>query len=146
MKTRVCEVCGAEFKPCKPTSTTCSPKCRNARTSRLSADKRAETLRGRGEGKTYTKQNGRHAHRVIMEEIIGRPLRPGEVVHHKDHNKKNNDPSNLLLISSQSEHASIHRKNRKCSVPGCNRNHYCKGYCGMHYQRHLAGKEVMPNA
>lgn len=26
------------------------------------------------------------------------------------------------------------------------RRHYAKGFCGMHYQRHLAGKEVMPNA
>lgn len=78
--------------------------------------------------------------------MLGRPLRDDEIVHHKDHNKQNNDPSNLL-ITTQSDHVKqFSVKNRKCSVPGCDRKHYGKGFCGMHYQRHIAGKEVMPNA
>ena len=46
-------------------------------------------------------------HRVIMENYIGRLLTPDEVVHHKDHNKKNNDISNLELLSLR-EHVKLH--------------------------------------
>ena len=63
---------------------------------------------GSGEGKTYTKCYGRHEHRVMAERILGRPLRPGEVVHHEDGNVKNNDPRNLFVFPSQAEHARYH--------------------------------------
>lgn len=46
-------------------------------------------------------------HRLVMEEKIGRYLEPGEVVHHIDGNKMNNDPSNLEL-KSNSQHISDH--------------------------------------
>lgn len=36
-------------------------------------------------------------HRYIMEQILGRPLRAGEVVLHRDLDNSNNDPSNLML-------------------------------------------------
>lgn len=38
------------------------------------------------------KRNGKKydEHRLIMEEYLGRKLRPDEVVHHKDGNKQNN--------------------------------------------------------
>jgi hypothetical protein len=36
-------------------------------------------------------------HRLVMAEILGRPLAPDEVVHHKDGNRLNNDPTNLEL-------------------------------------------------
>ena len=41
---------------------------------------------------------------MVMEEMIGRYLRPEEVVHHRDKDRKNNDPSNLELFSKNSEH------------------------------------------
>ena len=44
-----------------------------------------------------------------MEEILGRPLRKGEIVHHKDGNKLNNHPDNLELMA-QSEHIRRHHK------------------------------------
>jgi len=43
-----------------------------------------------------------------MEKMIGRKLRKGEIVHHKDGNKKNNKPSNLKLCKNQAEHAGLH--------------------------------------
>ena len=55
----------------------------------------------------YRKYFGRHEHRVVMERILGRPLRSDEVVHHVDGNKRNNDPSNLRLMT-QSEHIALH--------------------------------------
>lgn len=66
----------------------------------------------KGEGKAYKKIHGRHAHRVVAEEKIGRPLEKGEVVHHKDENKLNNDPDNLEVLESQSEHAKLHMVSR----------------------------------
>lgn len=68
---------------------------------------------GAGAGKTYTKRYGRHEHRVVAESILGRPLAPGEVVHHEDGNKRNNDPRNIFVFRSQSEHAAYHAKLRQ---------------------------------
>lgn len=66
-----------------------------------------------GKGLTYTKQYGVHEHRIVAEEMLGRPLRDGKVVHHKDRNKRNNDPSNIMIFSLQSEHASFHAELKK---------------------------------
>lgn len=46
-------------------------------------------------------------HTYVMSEFIGRKLHPNEVVHHKDRNKKNNDISNLVLMSRE-DHALLH--------------------------------------
>lgn len=56
---------------------------------------------------TRGKHKGRSKHRVEAEKAIGRPLLPGESVHHIDHDKTNNHPSNLLVMSA-SEHARLH--------------------------------------
>jgi len=56
---------------------------------------------------TYRKLHGKHIHRVIAEQMIGRPLVKGEIVHHIDGNKHNNDPSNLQVMT-QSEHMKLH--------------------------------------
>jgi len=74
-------------------------------TSRI---RRGNLLRGTGEGRTYTKRLGRHEHRVVAEQMLGRALKAGEVVHHMDGNKKNNVPENLLVFPSQKEHAAWH--------------------------------------
>lgn len=70
--------------------------------------KRSHMLRGTGEGKTYRKFYGRHEHRAVAEAMLGRSLRPGEIVHHIDGNKLNNDPTNLDVLASQSEHCKAH--------------------------------------
>jgi hypothetical protein len=49
-------------------------------------------------------------HLLIMEAMLKRPLLQGETVHHNDLNRKNNQPYNLRLFSSNSEHLKFHRK------------------------------------
>lgn len=43
-------------------------------------------------------------HRLVMEQKLGRRLLPGEVVHHVDNDRSNNDPENLELFSSNGDH------------------------------------------
>jgi len=92
------------------------------------------SLRGRGSPgpRNYFWQGGRHVdrggyvlvyapnhpqaaangcvreHRLVMERLLGRFLEPGEAVHHIDRNRKNNDPSNLRLFSTHSDHMKLH--------------------------------------
>ena len=53
----------------------------------------------------YSRKNGYIAlHRLIVETKIGRYLTPKEVVHHKDEDKKNNSPKNLILYTNKYKH------------------------------------------
>ena len=65
---------------------------------------------GTGNKKSYPKNKGRHVHRTRAEEKIGRALLPGEVVHHVDGNKQNNNLDNLEVLPNQAEHARQHFK------------------------------------
>lgn len=51
-------------------------------------------------------------HRVIMARELGRPLRDDEIVHHRDEDKKNNDPENLELTTHE-DHSREHQNFRK---------------------------------
>jgi hypothetical protein len=51
-----------------------------------------------------------YEHRLVAERAIGRPLLDGELVHHKDENKQNNDPSNLEVVQGNAEHFVRHRR------------------------------------
>jgi hypothetical protein len=55
----------------------------------------------------WTENGVRLEHRVVIEQVIGRPLYDREVVHHIDENKANNDPYNLRL-TTQSDHIRQH--------------------------------------
>jgi len=95
----------------------CSPKCVLAvvrtREHQIKAGKAGAKVnidRYRGTGtKSYVKELGRHQHRVVMEKKLGRKLRKGEVIHHIDNNKKNNDLKNLQVMT-QSQHIKLHLK------------------------------------
>lgn len=44
-------------------------------------------------------------HRFVAEQMLKRYLRKGENVHHKDGNKLNNQPSNLLVFPTNKDHS-----------------------------------------
>ncbi len=48
-------------------------------------------------------------HRLVMEEKLGRELKLGEVVHHIDGDKQNNDPDNLALMN-RAQHVFEHKQ------------------------------------
>jgi hypothetical protein len=84
----------------------------NAEIGRRGAAKIGATKRRKAEeeGRVsgYRKVNNRHEHRTVAEQKLGRALLPGEIVHHKDDDKRNNHPNNLRVFSSQAEHARYH--------------------------------------
>jgi hypothetical protein len=60
---------------------------------------------------TYERIGGIYTHRRVAEIKLGRPLRPGEVIHHRDGNKRNNAPDNIRVYVSHSEHMKDEARN-----------------------------------
>lgn len=51
--------------------------------------------------------HAKNAHRAFVERLVGRKLDRDEVIHHIDCDKRNNDVSNLIIMS-RSDHAKLH--------------------------------------
>ena len=67
---------------------------------------------GKGKCKGYSKIYSRLAHRVIAEQLLGRPLTDKEVVHHRDGNRYNNTPENLVVFPTAGDHTRFHNELR----------------------------------
>lgn len=48
-------------------------------------------------------------HRLVMEKIIGRYLKPSEEVHHINKIRTDNKPENLILFANKAEHVRFHK-------------------------------------
>jgi hypothetical protein len=51
-----------------------------------------------------------YEHRLVAEQVVGRRLRPGEVIHHVNHVKTDNRPENIRVEPSRAHHHAEHRK------------------------------------
>lgn len=60
-------------------------------------------------GATYPKVGPDHRHRLVATQHLGRPLAPGEVVHHIDEDRLNFAPENLAVFPDQATHMRCHR-------------------------------------
>jgi len=95
-------------------------------------------------------------HRLVMEAKLGRYLSLFEVVHHINHNKQDNRPENLEVLTrgvhSHRHPLSPERRQRllagrdhwraslpikTCSVSDCDIKHYSSGLCSLHYRRQV---------
>jgi hypothetical protein len=62
-------------------------------------------------------QNGYvYEHVLVAESMLGRILKDDEVVHHEDENRSNNNPDNLYVFATKSDHVRFHRNGIKIRV------------------------------
>ena len=52
-----------------------------------------------------------YEHIYVAEQKLGRELNDDEVVHHRDFNRNNNSPDNLIVFKTKSDHSSFHAHN-----------------------------------
>ena len=121
-----CVVCSKQWKPAHSNREArfCSPTCAakgtnaSARIRTPEAKEKADNAKRSKGSKGYVKRGGKHEHRKVVEEELGRPLRSDEIVHHDDENKQNNDPTNLILTNRADhlrEHLQRYRQRRRAA-------------------------------
>lgn len=124
-----CKTCRKKFKKRisdpRDKNKFCSSKCAlsavRTKEHQIMAGKKAAQViikKYRGTGtKGYIKELHENQHRVVMEKFLERKLKKGEIVHHVDGNKHNNDIKNLKVMT-QAEHAGLHIKKMKRAKNG----------------------------
>lgn len=91
-----------------------------------------------------------YTHVIVAENMLGRYLCDDETVHHRDMNKHNNNPENLMVFKTNADHGLFHqgceaildgdtyvcvRKKRICAscngefLPKSNRQRFCNRAC-----------------
>lgn len=82
----------------------------------------------------YARSGGRYRHREVAERLLGRALPATAEIHHVDHDKKNNAPSNLVVCQDRAYHQLLHRRERALRVCGDATAIKC-GYCRRYDRR-----------
>lgn len=84
-----------------------------------------------------------YVHMIVAEQKLGRNLLPEEHVHHRDLNKLNNEPDNIMVFATNSDHVRFHLYNCNEDTLSLNLNgayvckeqkHYCID-CGVEITR-----------
>jgi hypothetical protein len=123
-ETHICEVCGTPFSRAQGhmnrvgrgryCSHSCSDHARASKVHPLQAPHNSTWQQDRyvnTQGYVVITVDGERVqeHRYVAERMLGRPLRPDEVVHHRDRNRTNNDECNLQVMT-RSEHMTLHAR------------------------------------
>ena len=79
-----------------------------------------------------------YEHRLVAEKILGRRLRDGEQVHHKDGDKANNQPGNIEVYASIADHRFTHRRrdSKRRRPREANPMVACDCGCGSRFRRY----------
>lgn len=88
----------------------------------------------------HPKRNFVREHVLIAEQKLGRQLKKEETVHHIDGNKKNNNPDNLMVFATNSDHTTYHHTGKAYEKDGVWHALHDKvtctcAYCGKQFER-----------
>ena len=124
------------FQPERPKDRTkvfCSRKCANRNTARNRRTTKGWTITSSGYKMLLRKDHPNASsygyvmeHRIVMEAKLGRLLTPNEVVHHKNGDRLDNRPANLVAMEKRKHDA--HRKpTYYATCPHCDRTFPARG-------------------
>jgi hypothetical protein len=119
---KTCEQCGEQYGP-RPREGRflfnrrrfCSKRCTG-----LALNPRTANSEFKARYRQITTPDGRKRleHRYVMEQELGRPLKRSEQVHHKNHDRLDNRPENLEVVTS-AEHGlrhTVHPITKSCVI------------------------------
>jgi hypothetical protein len=90
------------------------------------------------------KQGYVREHHVVMERSIGRYLKFGEVVHHKNGDRSDNKIENLQLMTKVEHDRQSVLISEQCLL--CDKKHKARGLCGSCYGKAYRGSIWFPRA
>lgn len=88
-----------------------------------------------------------HEHVLIVERVMGKPLRRGAEIHHVNEDGLDNRPDNLVVCQDKAYHSLLHRRMRAlaaCGDANARRCQYCKRYDAPANLRRTATPGRMP--
>lgn len=99
----------------------CHPFCTDVVTEGANSTGETSVKRRKKYLKVWDKKTGKTLllHRKITEDLLGRPLLPEEIVHHRDGDSTNNVRQNPLVLPNQRchAHAEFHLRCEKRGMP-----------------------------